>query len=65
MVRPRRRPDANRVHTGLPCQPPEEELNRFPRVLICPPGGIPSIHPGIDTAVESARTALKAQQDGN
>ena len=44
--------------------PPEEELNRFPMVLICPPRGIPSIHPGIDTAVESARAALKAQQDG-
>ena len=55
---------ANRVHTDLPCHPPAEELNRFPLVLVCPPGGAPSIHPGIDTAVESSRAALKAQQDG-
>ena len=56
---------ANRRYTSLPSQPPEEELNKYPTVLLCTPGTTPTINPAIDAEIERARAnALRAARNG-
>ena len=46
---------ANRRWTNLPAIPPQEELQAFPNVIHCPPGGAPTINPAINAEIERAK----------
>ena len=48
---------ASRLHTDLPHTPPLEELNAFPTVLTCLPGGNFHINQAIDDEIDRAKTA--------
>jgi len=46
---------ANRRWTNLPAIPPQEDLDAFPNVINCPPGGTPTINPSIDAEIKRAK----------
>ena len=51
---------ANRCHTSLPCEIPEEERNKYNHILIIKPGGQFHLSPTFVAEVERAKAQLQA-----
>ena len=50
---------ANRCHTSLPCEIPEEERNKYNHILIIKPGGQFHLSPTLVAEVERAKAQLQ------